>query len=163
MSPSCCFSLPNIPGDYMQNEALNILSSRLAKGEITEDEYDRLVTKLGAASTGASAKPDSDFNRPSATISGNSKQPAGNMWASWIGGVVGLYFAACILLAFAASPSTAAASVNDGCRQSGGSLVFCQCYATEAVKGYSFISAPLWFVGIGRVSPTQANYICNSR
>jgi hypothetical protein len=157
-------SLPTMRGaQLMQNDALNILSARFAKGEITEDEYDRLANKLSGSAPPSlgtrGTSPQSDTAKTSSAVS----SPSGNKFASWIGGIAGLYAGACILLAFAASPSSTLAAVNDGCRENGGSMMFCQCYATEVTKGYSFLSAPLWYAGIGRVAPTQANYICNNR
>jgi hypothetical protein len=147
----------------MPSDAFDILSSRLAKGEITEEEFDRLTAKLASAPKATDkAPPEVAASMPaeaprSATTGGGSKIP------SWIGGIVGVYLGLCVLLALVASPATAAAAVNEGCSESGGSILFCQCYATEATKGYGFLTAPLWYLGVGRVSPTQANYICNSR
>lgn len=153
---------PHSPGVALganMSDAGRILEERLARGEITEAEYDRLKAKLSASAPSEAATP-----RPTATPAPARARAGGGFLSTVVGGAVGLYGAAVILLAFVTPPAEITQNYYEGCMKNrGNSVNFCQCIATELSNGLNIFSAPLHLVGIGRTPGPTASYTCNNR
>ena len=133
------------------SDANKILDERLAKGDIDEAEYDRLVAKLSDKAEDTPPKPPSEKLHQS-DVSG--QQPASDSVAkteeapAWLAKLLGLgaiYLIICIVMAFTFPKGFYYERVLKGC---GSNNAFCHCVAETYSDQVSFLLRPFQSFGM---------------
>lgn len=122
-----------------------ILDERLAKGEIDETEYERLLARMSAK--------DDDVNKtkveqPKAAPPQPQTEGLSPQQEKILANVVkaaAVYLAICFVILFAYPPSSMRQSTLERC---GSRSAFCQCQAGNAVEARNFFIFPLQVLGV---------------
>lgn len=128
------------------SDAKKILDERLAKGEITKTEYADLLDTLGASVSEKEPPSPKASEVKLEKLNDISEKPEFEKAAKFVGGAVGFYLFACIILAFIGVKDIAAEGVYEVCTDR--SSNFCRCQANAARNHASFFNAPLVLAGL---------------
>lgn len=131
------------------SKAREIAEERLARGEITEEEFERIVTRLSESSGSGQKAPQysEELDKPEAHAQPEPEQSAAPVNVGSTSSMpsflkyVGIYLVFCLIFTFKA-PKMIHEGVYDGCRQSGSNPSYCQCVARSYSQQVTFFLAP---------------------
>lgn len=125
------------------SNARNILEERLAKGEISEEEFESLSAKLSKESP-----VNVSFEKvDQAQLQDNVVSNTGSTIPGFIKFIL-LYLVVCAVFFFGFGPKGMHDGVYQGCQKHGGSPNYCQCVARTYSQQANFFLAPFQTFGI---------------